>query len=194
VDKNVLIPRPETEMLVEKALKIGANLGKKRGWVLDLCCGSGNIAISLAKLGSFEKLYACDISQAALDISKSNACEHKVNISFIKSDLFSNLGGLKFDIIASNPPYISRQERQKLEAELFFEPEIALFAPDEGLFFYKQIAKQAKERLNENGHILLELNANKASEIERIFSQKGYENLEIIKDYAGLDRILWIKS
>ena len=194
VDKNVLIPRPETELLVEKILEIGGDSSSKSKTVLDLCCGSGNIAISLAKLGSFESICGSDISPAALDIAKQNACLHKVDISFIRGDLFENLGGRKFDIIASNPPYIGQKESQNLAAELSFEPQTALFAPDEGLFFYKRIAGEAKKYLKENGHILVELNALKADETRQIFAQKGYGNLEIIKDYAGLDRILWIKS
>jgi release factor glutamine methyltransferase len=193
VNKNVLIPRPETEILVETALKLAKKENKNS--VLDLCTGSGCIAVSLAKLGKFKDITASDISDSALDIAKENARINRVlDINFVKSDVFSEIGGRSFDIIVSNPPYISPEEYDALEFELKYEPEIALTAKDSGLFFYKKIADKAGKYLRNNGFILIELNAYKAGEIKQIFSTAGYKNIEIIKDYAGLSRILKAKN
>jgi len=228
VNKNVLIPRPETELLVEEVLKLkysyschsgldpesivsknnslflkflkNANVdsrfcGNDGKVVLDLCTGSGCIAVSLAKSGLFEKITAADISDKALETAVKNADLNGVkNIEFIKSDVFENLAGRKFDIIVSNPPYISQEERERLEPELGFEPVIALIAPNDGLFFYRKIAEQAKLYLNQGGIILLELNANKSAEIKKIFQDAGFEDVKIIKDYSDLDRILKIRT
>jgi release factor glutamine methyltransferase len=189
MNKNVLIPRPETEILVETALKIAKK--ENKNLVLDLCTGSGCIAISLAELGKFKDITASDVSSSALEIAKENARINNVlDISFIKSDLFNGISGKIFDIIVSNPPYISHEEYDALEPELKYEPKIALIAEDGGLFFYKKIADKAGKYLNDNGFILIELNAYKVGEIKQIFSTSGYKNIEIIKDYAGLPRIL----
>jgi release factor glutamine methyltransferase len=189
VNKNVLIPRPETEILVETALKLAKKENKNSA--LDLCTGSGCIAVSLAKLGKFKDITASDISGNALEIAKENARINNVlDISFVKSDVFNEISSKNFDIIVSNPPYVSHEEYDALEPELKYEPEIALTAEDGGLFFYKKIAGKADKYLNDNGFILTELNACKVSEIKQIFSTGGYKNIEIIKDYAGLPRIL----
>jgi release factor glutamine methyltransferase len=189
VDQNVLIPRPETELLVETTLKLSEKENKKS--VLDLCCGSGCIAVSLSKLGNFENITAVDISANALEIAKKNAVLNSAyNIEFIESYLFNKIDGRSFDFIISNPPYISYEEYINLEAELKYEPKIALLAKNKGLFFYKEIAGKAKFHLNKCGFILIELNANKEYEIKRIFNDCGYNDIEIIKDYAGLPRIL----
>jgi release factor glutamine methyltransferase len=189
VDKNVLIPRPETELLVEEALSFAKTISEPQA--LDLCTGSGCIAVSLSKLGSFKNICACDISAQALDMAKENAKLNEAqNINFIQSDIFTSLEGKKFDIIISNPPYVSEAEYETVEPELKFEPKIALTAGDDGLFFYMQIANQAKKHLNAGGQIFLELNANKSEEIKNIFENAGYKDIRIIKDYAGLDRML----
>jgi release factor glutamine methyltransferase len=188
-DKNVLIPRPETEILVETALNLAKEEHKNS--VLDLCTGSGCIAISLAKLGKFKDITASDISSSALEIAKENARINNVlDISFVKSDVFDGISGKIFDIIVSNPPYVSYEEYDALEPELKYEPKIALTAEDGGLFFYKKIASKVGKYLKNNGFILIELNAYKAGEIKQIFSVDGYKNIEIIKDYSGLSRIL----
>ncbi|MDR1941124.1 MAG: peptide chain release factor N(5)-glutamine methyltransferase [Endomicrobium sp.] len=189
VNKNVLIPRPETELLTEEVLKLKINA--RRPSALDLCSGSGCIAVSLSKLGDFEEITALDISAKALEIAKENARLNRAeNINFIESDMFSGLGEKKFDIIVSNPPYVSEEEYEILEPELKFEPAEALKAPQDGLFFYKLTAQRARFHLNVPGFIFLELNANKSALIKNIFQENGFQNIEIIKDYAGLDRIL----
>ena len=163
--------------------------------MLDLCTGSGCIAVSLAKLGKFKDIMASDVSGSALEIAKENARSNNVlDINFVKSNVFGGISGKNFDIIVSNPPYVSHEEYDALEPELKYEPEIALTADDSGLFFYKKIADKAGRYLKDNGFILIELNAYKASEIKQIFSTCGYKNIEIVKDYAGLPRILKAKS
>ncbi|MDR3195926.1 MAG: peptide chain release factor N(5)-glutamine methyltransferase [Endomicrobium sp.] len=189
VDKNVLIPRPETELLVEVALKMAKEENKKS--VLDLCTGSGCIAVSLAKLGVFEDIVASDISVNALAIAKENAqINNASNIKFIESDVFGKISDRKIDMIVSNPPYVAEPEYADLEIELKFEPKNALTAQDDGLFFYKEIAANASKYLNSGGYIFLELNSNKAEDIRQIFLDNKYADIEVINDYSGLPRIL----
>jgi release factor glutamine methyltransferase len=190
VNANVIIPRPETELLLDLALKIAKEENKKS--VLDLCTGSGCIAISLAKLGNFEEVTASDISINALSVAKENAQINNVfyKIKFIESDIFNKIAGHKFDMIVSNPPYVTQSEYANLEPELKFEPKNALVAKDYGLFFYKEIAANAGKYLNDKGCILLELNSNKVKDICQIFSDNKYEHIEITNDYSGLPRIL----
>ncbi|MDR1087036.1 MAG: peptide chain release factor N(5)-glutamine methyltransferase [Endomicrobium sp.] len=189
VDKNVLIPRPETELLVELALKIADEKDKK--FVLDLCTGSGCIAVSMANLGKFEYLVASDISVNALAIAKENAqINNAFSIKFIESDIFEKITDNKFDMIVSNPPYITESEYAALDPDLKFEPKNALTAQDEGLFFYKKIASNTLKYLNDSGYILIELNSNKVRDIRQIFVDNKYVDIEIINDYSGLPRIL----
>ncbi|MDR3256335.1 MAG: peptide chain release factor N(5)-glutamine methyltransferase [Endomicrobium sp.] len=192
VDENVLIPRPETEILVETVLKL-TNIENKNS-VLDLCTGSGCIAVSLARLGKFKNITASDVNSDAIEIAKENARINNVlNIDFVESNVFDKINSKKFDIIISNPPYVTDEEYNILEPELKYEPKSALTARDGGLFFYKEIANKAGKYLNNNGFILLELNANKADEIKQVFLNKDYKNIEIIKDYARLPRVLKAK-
>lgn len=193
VNGHVLIPRQETEILVEEIYnQIKVNEYKN---FLDLCTGSGCIAISLAKYGDIS-ITASDISAEALEIAKENSKINNVagKINFILSDMFSNISEQKFDIIISNPPYIAEKEFRELEKELLFEPRQALVAKEEGLFFYKRIADNAKNYLNQNGLIIVELNANIPDAITRVFTDIGYEKIKIIKDYSGLERVLVLKN
>ncbi|MDR1401175.1 MAG: peptide chain release factor N(5)-glutamine methyltransferase [Endomicrobium sp.] len=189
VNRDVFIPRPETEILVESVLKFLKR--KNKCSLLDLCTGSGCIAVSLEKLGKFRDIMASDINPNALIIAKKNAqINSALNIDFVESDIFNKIGGKIFDTIVANPPYVSCEEYGLLEPELKYEPQNALMAKDSGLFFYKKIATEVDKHLKENGVIFIELNANKAESIKLIFLSNGYKNIEIIKDYAGLPRIL----
>jgi release factor glutamine methyltransferase len=188
IDKNVLIPRPETEILVEIILEKYKQENDLS--VLDLCCGSGCAAVSLKVLGNFKNVTASDISLNALVLAKKNALLNNADVRFIESDLFENLNELKFDLIVSNPPYISRKEYQSIEPELKYEPKIALTDNKDGLSFYRKISAAAKNYLNGNGSIYVELNAVKAGEISSIFESEKYKDIEIINDYASLPRIL----
>ncbi|MDR3111998.1 MAG: peptide chain release factor N(5)-glutamine methyltransferase [Elusimicrobiota bacterium] len=189
VTKDVLIPRPETELLTEEALIIAKEKRLKN--VLDLCCGSGCIAISLAVMGNFEKITASDVSAETLKIAKENATKHNThNVTFVKSSLFENIGNQKFDLIVSNPPYVSAQEYESLESDLKYEPKIALTDSKDGLSFYEEISEKAAFYLDKGGLVFVELNANKFKEIQSIFEKNKYKNIEMLKDYAGLYRIL----
>ena len=187
VDENVLIPRFDTEVLVEKILKDNKDNNFQ---ILDLCTGSGAIAISLKKLGKYKSVKALDISEKALDIAKKNSNLNETTIDFICSDMFEKING-KFDIIISNPPYIPSRDIEDLSLEVKdYEQKLALDGLEDGLYFYRIIAKEAKAYLKENGKIYLEIGYNQAKDIREIF--KEYNKIEVYKDLAGKDRVVKI--
>ena len=192
VDNNVLVPRQETELIVEQANEFIKQ--NNMSTVLDLCTGSGCIAVSVAKYNPNISVTAVDISSKALSVAKENSTINNVNnqIKFIESNMFSNIIDKKFDIIISNPPYVTADEYKSLEKEIFFEPKIAFLADTDGLEFYRIIAEKAKCFLNNKGILLLELNANISSKIADLF--KDFVFIKIIKDYSGLDRILIVQN
>ncbi len=184
VNESVLIPRPETEELVYVAKQL--NLTGKT--VLDLCTGSGAIAIAIKKLTT-ANVYALDISESALEVAKQNATLNGADITFIKSDMFENLGELKFDLIISNPPYIKSEDIPKLQKEVKdFEPLSALDGGEDGLDFYRIISNRAKDYLVDGGVLLLECGIGQAKDIAELLN--GYKTVEIIKDLEGIDRII----
>ncbi|MBE7081958.1 MAG: peptide chain release factor N(5)-glutamine methyltransferase [Clostridiales bacterium] len=184
VDERVLIPRPETEILVENALKHINSTTK----VLDLCTGSGAIAIAIKKV-SDASVCAVDISDGALELASQNAKDNNADIKFIKSNMFDSLVGEKFDVIISNPPYIMSKDILTLQCEVKdFEPHLALDGGEDGFDFYKIIANNVKDYLTDNGVVLLECGINQAQEIKNMLV--GFNNVEIIKDYNGIERIV----
>ena len=187
VDERVLIPRPETELLVENALKYITEQSK----VLDLCTGSGAIAIAVQKK-SGASVCAIDVSGAALELAKENARLNNADVEFIESDLFAEISDgveRKFDIIISNPPYIKTSDILTLQKEVKdFEPTLALDGGDDGYDFYKIIAANAKEHLNQNGVLLLECGVGQAQDVAAMLN--GFSQVEIIKDYENIDRIV----
>ncbi|MCQ2387620.1 MAG: peptide chain release factor N(5)-glutamine methyltransferase [Clostridia bacterium] len=184
VDESVLIPRPETELLVENGLK----LINGESEVLDLCTGSGAIAIAINK-ESKAKVVASDISLDALNKAKENAKINNAEVEFIESDLFDNLGNRKFDVIISNPPYIKSEDIKSLQSEVRdYEPKLALDGGKDGFDFYRLIAKNCKKYLKEKGVLLLEVGINQAEEVKNMLS--GFSEIEIIKDYENIDRIV----
>ena len=189
VDKKVLSPRPETEEVVEEVLKIIKKMDDKKLKVLDLMTGSGVIAITIAKKTEC-LIYASDISEQALEIAKRNAKSNKVKVNFIESDIFKNFKKQKFDIIISNPPYIPSQEILTLEDEVKkYDPILALDGGDDGLFFYREIAENAADFLNEKGMIVFEIGENQGLEVKKLL-QKNFKNIRIKKDYNKKDRIV----
>ena len=184
VDENVLIPRFDTEVLVEEVL----NLGDKNKKILDVCTGSGAIAIALKKLGKFERVDALDISEEALKIAKKNAKALECDINFLKSDMFSSLTSEnKYDIIVSNPPYIQSHIVDSLERQVKdFEPRLALDGDIDGMKFYKIIEKNFMNFLSPGGILALEIGYDEASDIKNLFEDK---KVIIKKDLAGLDRV-----
>ncbi len=194
VDKNVLIPRPDTEILVEEVIKIAKKIQAKN--ILDLCTGSGAIAISLAKYIENSKITAIDISSKAIEIAKQNAKKNEVEnqIEFLKSDLFEKLPKEKFDIIVSNPPYIKKDIIKTLDKEVQNEPEIALNGGIDGLDFYRKIIKQAYEFLKYKGYLCLEIGYDQKKEvIDLIEQENNYINTYCKKDLYGNDRVIITK-
>ena len=189
VDESVLIPQPDTEILAEEVIEIIRK--RKLSKVLDLCTGSGAIAVSVAKFLENVKVYASDISNEAIKIARRNSNKNNVKIEFIHSDLFEEFSGEdKFDIIVSNPPYIKTDIIGTLSQEVQKEPLLALDGGIDGLDFYKKIIKQAKEYLNTNGFLALEIGYDQKEEVENILGKNGYKNIYSKKDLEGHNRII----
>lgn len=189
VDENVLIPRPDTEILVEEVIKIAQKYNSPR--ILDLCTGSGAIAISLKKFIPNADIIAVDISEKALEIAKRNAEKLEAKINFVKSDLFDKLDNKKFDIIVSNPPYIRKDEIKKLSEEVQKEPKIALNGGEDGLDFYRIITEQAINYLKTGSFLCFEIGYNQKNDVIKIIEdEQNYKNIYCKKDLYGNDRII----
>lgn len=193
--EGVLIPRPETELLVEEACNVAKQWGQtpdgRKRRVLDLCCGSGCIGISYAKLREgTDVVDLVDISDAAIALSKKNQERLQADCSVIQSDLFQKIEG-KYDMIVSNPPYIRTDEIPKLMEEVRdFEPHLALDGKADGLYFYDKIIREAREYLHEDGYVLFEIGQDQLEAVRGLFVENGYVDIKGLKDYAGLDRIV----
>ena len=189
VNKKVLTPRMETELLVEQVLKSVQNY--KKATILDLGTGSGAIAISLAKNCDAE-ITAIDISKMALNTAESNAKKNEVEIEFLQSNLFEGLKRKrKFDIIVSNPPYIPTAEIAKLDKNVqLCDPQLALDGGEDGLDFYREITKQATQRLSSGGMLFYEIGKGQAVSVRKIMRENGFEEIKTIKDYNKIERII----
>ena len=197
VDENVLIPQPDTEVLVEETIKkciSVAELGAEQSLIkiLDLCTGSGAIAISLnyvlAQKNINAEIMASDISAKALDIAKKNNESNNTSVKFAESNLFENIQKNDFDIIVSNPPYIKRKIIETLPCQVQAEPHIALDGGEDGLDFYKKIIDQACKYIK-NGYVLLEIGYDQKDEVEGLFRANGrYSEIETVKDLSNNDR------
>lgn len=190
VDENVLIPRCDTEILVEEIIKIIKKDSLLK--ILDLCTGSGAIAISLKKYLNNIEIMASDISDKALMVARKNASKIGVDVKFIESDLFNNING-KFDLIVSNPPYIKKSVIPSLDKQVRNEPILALDGGKDGLNFYRKISYDAKKFLNNNGYLCFEIGYDQRKDVEDILLQNGYINIYSKKDYGGNDRIIICK-
>lgn len=193
VDENVLIPQPDTEIVVEEAIDIINR--NKLSKVLDMCTGSGILAISIAKYTDASKITAVDISEKALEVAEKNAISNDVNtkIKFIKSDMFKNISE-KFDLIISNPPYIRTDVIKTLSEEVKNEPILALDGGIKGLDFYNIIAENAKKYLNENGYLVLEIGYDQKTEVVNLLEAQEYSEIRVIKDMGGNDRVIVCKN
>ena len=188
VDENVLSPRPESELLVDTALKYIKQNNYKS--VLDICTGSGCLAISVKKNADVE-VTASDVSNKALQIAKFNAKNLNADINFIKSNMFEKIEG-KFDLIISNPPYIDSEEVKTLEKEVVEnDPLIALDGGEFGLKYYNIIHENLRKHLNENGMLIIEIGEDQKELLTSLFND--FNLVECINDYAGLDRVLVFK-
>lgn len=186
VDKRALIPRYETEILVDLIIK-DENNNKK---ILDIGTGSGAISLALSKNLKDSKILGIDISKDAIDLANENKIKLNINnVNFIESDIFSNIKE-KFDLIVSNPPYINKKDFDNLDEKLSYEPQNALYGGEDGLDFYKEIIKNAKNFLNKNGKIYLEIGYNQKEPIIKLLKEYGYKNIESYKDFNDFDRII----
>ncbi len=195
VTPAVLIPRQDTEVLVETVLEQMKEL-EGQVQILDMCTGSGCIAISLERLGKSStkeqpQVTAADISRDALEVAGENGKANDSAVNFVESDLFSKVEG-QFDIIVSNPPYIASEEVKTLMEEVrLFEPELALDGMADGLFFYNKIVKEARSFLKENGWLFFEIGYDQGQSVPALMEQAGFVDIEVKKDLAGLDRVVY---
>ncbi|MFR2610783.1 peptide chain release factor N(5)-glutamine methyltransferase [Anaerococcus obesiensis] len=186
VDKRALIPRYETEILVD--LIINDNSNNKK--ILDIGTGSGAISLALSKNLKDSKIIGVDISKKAIDLANENKIKLNINnVEFKESDIFSNIEE-KFDIIVSNPPYINKEDFEKLDNKLYYEPQNALYGGEDGLYFYKKIIKNAKNFLNKNGKIYLEIGYDQKDSISDLLEEYGYKQIKSYKDFNDFDRII----
>ena len=194
VNEDVLIPRPDTEILVEEVINIAKRINAKK--ILDLCTGSGAIAISLAKYIENSEITAVDISKKALNVAKKNAKNNEVEnqITFIESNLFEKVKKEKYDMIVSNPPYIKKGVMKTLDREVQKEPSIALDGGYDGLDFYSKIINKSDEYLKFNGYLCLEIGYDqKIDVIELIENEEKYVDTYSKKDLYGNDRVIIAK-
>ena len=198
VNESVLIPRQDTEVLVETVLKEADIPGGK---LLDMCTGSGCILISLMVLGRYGRGVGADVSEDALRVARMNGIFNRENwenngrgandILWLQSDLFEKVNG-RFDVIVSNPPYIPAEVIETLMPEVReYEPRQALLGADEGLEFYKKISEAAKEYLNPEGWLFFEIGCEQAEAVSEILSENGFREIHTVRDLAGLDRVVY---
>ena len=193
VTKDVLSPRMETEELIYKVIEYVKASNKNKFKILDLCTGSGIIAITLKKeLDQVSvDVIASDISEEAIEVAKENAQSHNATIKFIKSDIFNDIDD-KFDIIVSNPPYIDRKDEVTMQDNVLkYDPHLALFAEEEGMYFYRKIIEQANDYLNENGVMFFEIGYDQKDKIIKLADMNGY-SAEVYKDINGRDRMAFL--
>ena len=191
VNPHVLIPRQDTEVLVE----IAETMVKPDMRILDMCTGSGCIAISLGRYAKehhipIQECTGCDISKKALETAKKNARKNQTDISFVESDLFDHVKG-KYHMIVSNPPYIKTAVIERLQDEVkLHDPYIALDGKEDGLYFYRRMIEQSIDYLETKGHLLFEIGYDQAEKVKEMMEQAGYEDITVKKDLAGLDRVV----
>jgi len=187
VNENVLIPRLDTEILVEKILEY-EEPGQR---VMDMCTGSGCIAITLQKLGGFQVM-AVDISEEALTLARKNAQRNQAQVTFFQSNMFEQLSNTsKVEVIVSNPPYIESKVVDELDDEVKkYEPRLALDGMEDVLHFYRILAREGKRFLNEGGRLYVEIGFDQAEAVKEIFGAQGFLDIQVYKDLAGLDRVV----
>lgn len=193
VKEGVLIPRPDTEILVETVLEICKR--KKFQTIMDMCTGTGCIAVSIAYYTDINKIYGIDISACALDVAKKNAASNHVEITFLESNLFESVPielVHQMDAVVSNPPYIPEKEINQLMKEVReYEPHLALNGGKDGLSFYRKIIEDSKQYLKKGGYLFFEIGYNQGKEVSSLLLKKEFTNIEIRQDLAGLDRVVF---
>ena len=193
VNEDVLIPQPDTEILVETVLDICKKYDKQSLRMLDLCTGSGAIAISLSKILNTQ-VFASDVSTKALKVAEKNNVMNNTKVEFIESNLFEKINGEKFDVIVSNPPYIKNEEIKLLSKQVQNEPYIALAGGEDGLDFYRKIIDEAYKHINKNGYLCLEIGYDQKEDLIKLIKQnENYEYENCIKDLSNNDRCIIAK-
>lgn len=186
VNEHVLVPRQDTEVLVEHVL----GLLKPGMDILDMCTGSGCILISLMKLGKEVRGVGVDVSKEALQVARGNAKKHEVQATFIQGDLFANIEG-QFDVIVSNPPYIRTSVIEELKEEVkFHDPFLALDGKEDGLYFYRKIIEESPKYLKQGGWLCFEIGHDQGEAVKQFMENAGFQNVSVKKDLAGLDRVV----
>lgn len=191
VTNDTLIPRPDTEILVEEAIRVIKKEGYKTA--LDLCTGTGAVGISIANNTDLEIIHLSDISEKALSVASINAEKllKNSNIKLFKSDLFSELSNIHYDIIAANPPYVTKEQYNKTSQEVKKEPITALISPgNDGLDIIRRIIKESKKHLNNNGTLLFECDYRQAKTCAKLLDNEGFVKIRILKDLSGLERVV----
>ena len=189
VSRDVLIPRPETEHLVEAAINIVG--GSEAATIVDVGTGSGAIAIALAKALKSSRITATDLSAAALAVARDNAERNRVNVRFLQGDLLEPVAGEAFSLVVSNPPYVSATERPSLSIEVReYEPHLALFAGPDGLDVYRRLIPQAFSRLCPGGHILFEIGYGQEKSVRALLEQNAFFDVRSLPDLQGIPRVL----
>ncbi len=199
VNQSVLIPRPETEFVVESVIRKAKLLGEQKALsIFDIGTGCGNIAVSLAVNLKNVRIYACDVSKDALSVARTNAQRHNVSemISFLQGDLFDAFKDLdlkgKVNFIVSNPPYVAETERAELQPEIInHEPELAIFGGRDGLTFYRRIFSEAPDWLASDGYLVMEMGEGQANVVTTLIRESPcFDGLEVVKDLQKIDRVL----
>lgn len=191
VNDKVLVPRLDTEILVDEVVKyVGDDFAK----ILDMCTGSGCIAITVSDMCDNATVVGADISKDAIDIAEDNNKLNQTDVTFIESDLFENVEGL-FDVVVSNPPYIKTEEIENLQEEVkLYDPKLALDGGESGLDFYQRIIKDSKDYLKANGMIFFEIGFDQAEEVSNILKENDYHDIVVKKDLSGLDRVVMARN
>ena len=189
VNEHVLIPRQDTEVLVEEAIRV-IQKEMPEAAVLDLCTGSGCIGISIQSFCSNTQVTAADISEDALKVAQKNAKENQVPVEFVHSDLFEEISG-SYDMIVSNPPYIPSKVIETLMPEVRdHEPIKALDGKEDGLYFYRRITEESVAYLKPGGYLLYEIGHDQGEAVSSYMRENGFKEIEVIRDLAGLDRVV----
>lgn len=188
VNENVLIPRQDTEVLVEQVLSLSK--GKENLKLLDMCTGSGCILLALLANLKQASGTGVDLSEKALEVAQRNGKELGIEVSWVQSDLFDKVSG-SYDIIVSNPPYIETSVIEGLMDEVkLYEPRMALDGTEDGLFFYREITMQAGKYLKNNGILAFEIGYNQGRAVSEFMKENGYKEVQVLQDLAGLDRVV----
>lgn len=190
VDERVLIPRADSEILIEKLLELRNLSAKTEVRIADLCTGSGALAVAIAHFWPEAFVVGTDLSSDALEVARFNAEQNKIQVEWRKGDFFEPIQGERWDWIVTNPPYIPEKEYRSLAPEIFKEPEIALVGAENGLIFYRRLAKEAASLLYPEGRILMEIGWDQGQAVQDLFHEQGFRT-QVFKDYGGRDRVVY---